>query len=392
MGKRDVLQKLSSIRHAERVIAPDAAWASRTRLRVMSQVERDLASGVTFGKNPIQHNVIGARLMQWMRAPAMVSASIIAAVFGGSLLSVSASERALPGDFLYPIKLASEQTQLALTPDAADKLRLKTEFVGRRVEEIKTIVATPDSSAPDRLLQATQVLKRDLDTVKNQLQQVKQDAPAPTAVAVAKLVDQQSDDVAQQLKAVKASVPDDVKSSVAEAEVAAVHTGVSAVEVLIDTKTSSSSQDVISDADVAQAIQNKVDGIQASLDGSAQLLQSPSSTVSSTLTMQVASSSALQITTASATLQEVRNLVDQNKLDQVTDKLLQAAQTAVQVESAVDLATSSSTPALSDASSTPSGVEPSASSTPAIGSDTSTPSAASSTSPTTSSTSTPTPP
>jgi len=391
MSKRDVLQKLSSIRHAERVIAPDAAWVSRTRLRVMTQVKRDLTSGVSFSQDkPTVSSRVSSRLMQWMRAPALVTASIVTAVFGGSLLSVSASERALPGDLLYPIKLASEQTQLALTSDPADKLRLKTQFVGRRVDEIKTLAAGP--VAPDRLVQATQVLKRDLDTVKNQLQEVKQAVSAPTAVEVAKLVDQQSDDVAQQLKAVKSTVPEDVKSSVADAEVAAVHTGVSAVAVLIDAKTSTSSADVISDADVAAAIQNKVDGIQATLtDASAKLVQSSSTTAAASstglLAAQAASSSVEQIASASTTLQEVRQLVDQNQLGDVTSKLLQAAQTAAQVETAVDLATASSTSSLGSVSSTPPDLSSttSATDTPALnGGNTSTPATSSSTTATTS--------
>jgi len=390
MSKRDLLQKLSTIRHAERGIVPDAAWVERKRAHLVKQVRNDLASGVVF-RAPRVHNeppVFVSRFMQLMRAPALITASIITTVFGGSLLGVSASERSVPGDFLYPIKIASEQTQLALTPDKADKLRLKTEFVGRRVDEIKTIVAAPDASSPDRLRQAAQGLKRDLDTVKTQLQEVKQDTPGQTAVDVAKLVDQKSDDVAQQLKQVKDTVPQEVKPSVTEAEVAAVHTGVAAVEVLIDTKSSTSSQDIISDADVASAIQNKVDGIQATLDGAAGRLLSPtaSSTAASTSTLSLAaaSSSALQITTASATLQEVRNLVGENKLGDVTDKLYEAARTALQVESDVDLANAStSTPSTSPSSAT-------TSTQPLPGTSTSTPNMSTSTPATTSTVSTPT--
>ena len=383
MSKRDLLQKLSTIRHAERGIVPDLAWKASARKQIVSRVRNELASGVEFSKvkTPTE-SVFMTRFMQLMRAPALITASIITTVFGGSLLGVSASERSVPGDLLYPIKIASEQTQLALTPDKADKLRLKTEFVGRRVDEIKTIATTPDATSPSRLREAAQGLKRDLDTVKTQLQEVKQATPGQTAVAVAKLVDQKSDDVAQQLKQVKDTVPQDVKPTLAEAEVAAVHTGVAAVEVLIDTKTSTSSQDVISDADVAAAIQNKVDGIQATLaDATAKLDQSSSSkpAVSSTdpLIAQAASSSVQQIASASTTLQEVRQLVDQNQLGAVTDKLYQAAKTAVLVETDVDLATSSTSTPFTSSTSTP--AVPTSTSTPATPATTSTPATASST-------------
>ncbi|MEI7512141.1 MAG: DUF5667 domain-containing protein [Candidatus Uhrbacteria bacterium] len=351
MSKREILKKLSTIRHAERGIAPQTEWVSRTRAYVVDCVQKDLASGVVFRKPSVvtARPEFVTRIAQWMRAPALITASIITTVFGGSLLGVSASDRSVPGDFLYPIKLASEQTRLALTSDKVDRLRLKTEFVGRRVDEIKTISASPDASSSDRVRQAAQVLKRDLDTVKNQLQEVKQDTPGAKAVEVAKMVDEKTDSVASELKFVKENAPEDVKPSLAEAEVAAIHTGVSAVEVMIDANGSQDGQTVISDADVAHAIQNKVDGIQATLNGAAGLLLLPGSdatgTVSALSHLQSASSSALQITNASATLQEVRNLLGENKLNEVTGKLFEAAKTAFQAETDASLASVSSTAA-----------------------------------------------
>jgi hypothetical protein len=174
---------------------------------------------------------------------------------------------------------------------------------------------------------------------------VKQDTPGAKAVEVAKMVDEKTDSVASELKLVKESAPEDVKPSLAEAEVAAIHTGVSAVEVLIDANGSQDGQAVISDADVAHAIQNKVDGIQATLNGAAGLLLLPEGGVSGTTStlshMEAASSSALQITNASATLQEVRNLLGENKLNEVTGKLFEAAKTAFQAETDASLVSSS---------------------------------------------------
>lgn len=372
MSKRDLLRKLSSIRHAERGIVPDQTWVSRTRSSVVEHVRQDLASGRSFRSVSEARPAFAARLVQWMRAPALVTLSIITTVFGGSLISVSASERSIPGDFLYPIKLAGEQTRLAFTSDKTDRLRLKTEFVDRRVDEIKTIASKPDATSPDRLRQAAQVLKRDLDTVKTQLKEVKRETSAPEAAEVAKLVDQKSEAVAQELKQVKETVPQEVKQSVSEAEVAAVHTGVSAVEVLIDANQSPDGQNIVSDADVAKAIENKVLGIQATLDGAVLA-------ASSTLGSPTASSSASQISAASTTLQEVRALLSEDNLDEVTDKLIEAAQTASQAEIAVDLAASSSSttsvpPATNQQTTSTSSVPTSSTSTSATSSTSTTPS------------------
>jgi hypothetical protein len=62
-------------------------------------------------------------------------------VFGGSALTVMASQSSLPGDRLYPIKTSLEQTRTSLSRDAADRAELYIEFAGRRLEEIELLIA-----------------------------------------------------------------------------------------------------------------------------------------------------------------------------------------------------------------------------------------------------------
>lgn len=50
--------------------------------------------------------------------------------------TVAASAQALPGDLLYPVKLAAERTRLWLTADPLERLKLEQTFDQRRLEEI----------------------------------------------------------------------------------------------------------------------------------------------------------------------------------------------------------------------------------------------------------------
>jgi hypothetical protein len=54
----------------------------------------------------------------------------------GGFSTAAASAKALPGDILYPVKLASEQTRLFLTADPHDRLTLEKSFDERRAQEI----------------------------------------------------------------------------------------------------------------------------------------------------------------------------------------------------------------------------------------------------------------
>lgn len=335
---------------------PDQAFVSRTRESLLLQVRNTLPTkpvAMPARAKSMARHMMPERIVNFMRAPALATLSIFVTVFGGSIFSVSASDRSLPGDFLYPIKIATEQTRLALTSDKAAKLKLKTEFVDRRVDEIKTLAASPVPEQPVRLKQAAEVLKRDLNTVKLQVTEVQTESTLAAAEAV-KLVDKKSEQIVQDLQQVKNAAPAEVKTSLAEAEAAAVHTGVTAVEALIQASNDPDSQWVVSEADVRQSITNKVESISASLSDSADKLRSvnASGTISNqsqatgtgdNLLLGMTSTTVGQLNVASSTLQEARTLLNENKLIEVSGKLLEAAKAVAQVDVATEQLIASST-------------------------------------------------
>jgi hypothetical protein len=62
-------------------------------------------------------------------------------LFGGSAMTVLASQSAIPGDALYPIKTSLEQTRTSLSRDAASRAELHIEFAGKRLLEIEQLIA-----------------------------------------------------------------------------------------------------------------------------------------------------------------------------------------------------------------------------------------------------------
>jgi hypothetical protein len=73
--------------------------------------------------------------------PMAVSLAAFALVVSGGLAVANASFSSLPGDSMYPVKLAVERLQLSLATNDAQRAKLQVEFAGRRLEEMTELAA-----------------------------------------------------------------------------------------------------------------------------------------------------------------------------------------------------------------------------------------------------------
>lgn len=69
-----------------------------------------------------------------------VAAFLLIVLFGGAGTTVYASQSALPGDALYPVKTTFEHTQASLTADAVRRAELYLEFASNRLDEIERLI------------------------------------------------------------------------------------------------------------------------------------------------------------------------------------------------------------------------------------------------------------
>lgn len=334
--------RLRALRSAQERVQPDEAWVQATRNTLLMQVKNSLPPQpvrATATVSYLYRHFSPLKYMQWLRAPLAATLSVLVVVMGSSVASVSAAERSLPGDFLYSLKLATEQARLALTSVKEDKLKLKLEFTTRRGEDLKQVAKTETTSKPGRVAQAAEILKRDLKTVKDQLEDVKTDPKSESGkvVEVAKLVDQKTNELVQSLQLSKLDLSAETKEKLTEAQAAAADTGVKAIEVLVEQHQESSEK--VSETEVAQAIQDHTRTIaDATVEGSLTV-----SSTSPVLTITSVGTSTAQFTEA---------------VEQIKSASLQAfaAQKTVEQAQAVTAAASSTTAALPGTSATSSGV------------------------------------
>lgn len=317
---KDLHTRLQSLRSTERRITPDAVWVRATRATLLMQVGNTLPTSRvsrTQRAREIVRHFFTVNVNGLIRKPLMAALSTFIVLTGGSIMSVSAAERSLPGDFLYSLKLATEQARLAWVSSKEEKLKLKTEFTGRRVTELKAVALTEKND--ERVKQVTEILKSDLNTLKEQLGDMKKDATSANAVVAAKLVDQKTNEVIAALQETKTNMSPETKAKMTEAQSVAADTGVKAIEVLVEKH--QESNDIVPVADVAEAIQNHANTLAGVSQGPLELvLGSATATPASVVTL--VQSYATSTTASASSSLELPNLMDQMK-DMTTQVFVQ---------------------------------------------------------------------
>ncbi len=286
MSSYHLFKRIRNIRSAARQMKPDDIWVKQTRETLLMQV----ANSQPVGSKPKKalsrsFNIfIPAISFKWMRAPAAIAMAIVIALFSGSLFSVSASERALPGDFLYSIKLVTEQARIALVKEPDEKVKLKTEFTKRRVDEMRQVLDSPMSDKSERVKQAAETLKRDMNTIKNQLDDVKNSSTPEKIKETAKLVDENSGSVIADLQESKNQLPAKERAKLSEAQAAASDTSVKAIEALV--KAHADNSEVVTEEELLEVLKthnekvtktvSESTGLKADTASSSAMLDTPS--------------------------------------------------------------------------------------------------------------------
>ena len=251
----ELLNKIKELRSKERLIKPDEAWVRATREGLLSRAQRALPAkgdvkGLGLAKEAVRA-LFPQGVVQYVSRPVFVSATLVVAALSGSMVSVNAAERSLPGDFLYNLKLVTEQAQIVLASSDDAKLMLKTGFVGQRADELRQVAAQPNNS--QTAVELATVIKSDMNTLKQQLNDVAASASPAEAVAAAKNVNQQTGQVIVTLQESKQDLPASSAAAVTDAQSAAADTNVKAIEVLATTQQQTAG-DAVSGAEVAAAI------------------------------------------------------------------------------------------------------------------------------------------
>ena len=127
-------------------IRPDNDWSLANRSKISSIYQLEDTESITRFLTPVY---------------VTIGLVFIILITGVSL--VSASKNSLPGDFLYSIKRASEQTKMAMTVDKSKRAVLRAEILDHRLGEAKIL---EEKNSP-LLKTAVQDFQNELSNFKN---------------------------------------------------------------------------------------------------------------------------------------------------------------------------------------------------------------------------------
>lgn len=134
-------------------------------------------------------------------------------LFGGAAVTAYASQLALPGDALYPVKTRLEQTRASLSPDAAIRAQMYMGFAQRRLDEITLLIA--DGRVND-IEEATGEFEYYVSKAMEALQLVAANNPEKAA-DLAQEIFKALQEYAQALNDMAATLPDPARQAIQQA-------------------------------------------------------------------------------------------------------------------------------------------------------------------------------
>jgi len=200
----DIIKKLKNLKGA----LPSAEWKKSNREFLMSEIKNIVPVAGETWASELSRIVFPWRVLKLAARPALALISVIALVLGSGL-SVSASDRALPGDALYGLKIATENVQMALTFNKKEAAKMHVELAGKRVNEVRKIKENSDS--PQNKIQKINVaidkFKEEISTVQNNLETMKNESSPAAMVEMAKIVDSKATEYRDDLAETTSEMP-----------------------------------------------------------------------------------------------------------------------------------------------------------------------------------------
>lgn len=267
MDRDHLVKQLNTLKQKRAGGIPRQAWVSDARKIILEKAEQDAKAFQVSGRE----NVKQVRLVfdlgrEWHRVlrPAVATFMIAALVFGGWITSVSASYNSLPGDMLYRLKLVTEQTQVAFSSGSENRVQLRVEFAGRRLDEVTKLI---DSTRPEKEKQVGEAVdhfKKEIQTVNKGMDDIndkksKTSKDSERAVEMAKMVDMKATEYQDTLSRTVEKMPVTQKA-VNEAKEAVTDVEVKAVKVLVENHLSGETP--VDEQEVFDKIESKLNKVQ----------------------------------------------------------------------------------------------------------------------------------
>ncbi len=135
-NKKNHSKVISALQELKSVPSRDPEAAEKGKAKFLAQAKMLNRTTVTY--TPMQrHNKWKQSLRQEKKMGTLITIIlVIGMVFGGSTATVFAAQESTPNEFLYPVKLLSEDVQLSLAQKPQTRVELALGYALNRIDEI----------------------------------------------------------------------------------------------------------------------------------------------------------------------------------------------------------------------------------------------------------------
>jgi hypothetical protein len=157
----------NGILHIASQVEPSEESHNAQRSKLLASIVEEQESVTFAAKTRNKQQTLGKPQRRFAMSWIFIAATLVALAGGSGV--VYASGDALPGDALYPVKIASEDVQLFFNDDEGD-VDLLLEFMDERVGEMDRLVARDDIENADIALNAYENQKEQLTSLMTKMQ------------------------------------------------------------------------------------------------------------------------------------------------------------------------------------------------------------------------------
>ena len=172
---KDIINEIKKLK----LIKADDSFKFSLRTKIFEEAGRSFVTNV---KDTRLHNQQTSNLQQIItnlipgRKNMFISLLLIAALLGGGAGTTYASQSSLPGDVLYPVKIATGKVQTVLTVDDTKEADLHLKFSEKRLGEVDKL-AQKGRANPELVKEVIDNYKKELSEAKDILDKVSAVSP-----------------------------------------------------------------------------------------------------------------------------------------------------------------------------------------------------------------------
>lgn len=260
----------SKIKSLKNEITPSQSWVALNKQVLLNQIATDTKVASKVGMAEYSAMVLQAFRMRFFQPAAVML--LILGVFLGSSLTINAAFYSLPGENLYPVKLALEKTHVALVSSEEKRVELKIEFAQKRVAELDKVVTSSESTEikKKKIEAVTKEFKNNVASVNEYLNKVskakitpdEQDQKVAIAISVIAKTGELTKSLDNKISQLSEIEKADIKPIVDDAVESAEETTLSAQKIVDDANAVAQEDQVIEDTgEIKGAANNTNDSV-----------------------------------------------------------------------------------------------------------------------------------